>query len=259
MIRVQNQNHIIMATDPISNDDLISPVPEKKLKIDPTAVDTSPPYQSILIKQMTPNNLSQTMDNKTQEEIMYNIENQEKECQNNMGFENQEKQLDAVMIEAVSGVSQGFDNDNDVVDDDEGLGGNDKELEGVDKRRKKARRRAKRRGKRRDWNGKSVENDKGGIVMVFKRGIGCEVKKDWTGLTYSREELEGLRFLNKEDQLKMWVQVYCGLGPVVSKEYDALVVNVNENEEHGVDFDPRKNFKDTAMGMLLSCYLSWLL
>ncbi|KAL8104347.1 uncharacterized protein LOC141678752 [Apium graveolens] len=237
-----------MATDHNSIDDLISPVPEKKLKIEPSsssAVDTSSLYKSFLIKQIAANSISQTMENSTQE-IKYNMEfeNEEKECENNMGFENQvkdnvgsakvveneeTKQQDAVMIEAVSGVA-----DND-----------DNEIESAEKRRKKARRRAKRRGKGRDWNGKSAENDKGGgIGMIFKCGIGCDLKKEWTGLMYSRMELEALRFANKDDQLKKWVQVYCGLGPVVSKEYDALVVNLNDNEEDGVDFDPRKNFKN---------------
>lgn len=76
--------------------------------------------------------------------------------------------------------------------------------------------------------------------MVFK----CDVKREWAGLMYSREEMVGLRFVNKEAQLNKWVEVYCGLGPVVSKEYDALVLN--HTEEQGVDFDPRNNFKENV-------------
>ncbi|KAK1379324.1 hypothetical protein POM88_026068 [Heracleum sosnowskyi] len=175
-----------MATDHNSNDDLISPVPEKKLKIDPTAYTSL--YESFVMKQFEENSknhlgFSETMENPS-EEINYNMNEESKQQ------------------DTVSG------------------------------RRKKARRRAKTRGKG------SVENEKGGgIGLVFK----CvEVKRDSTGLMYSREQMEGLRFVNKEYQLNKWVEVYCGLGPVVSKEYDALVVH--HSEEHGVDFDPRKNF-----------------
>ncbi|XP_055814060.1 uncharacterized protein LOC129883407 isoform X2 [Solanum dulcamara] len=40
---------------------------------------------------------------------------------------------------------------------------------------------------------------------------------------YCRKELETLRFVRMEEQRKMWVEVYCGLGDTVQKEYDGLL------------------------------------
>lgn len=40
---------------------------------------------------------------------------------------------------------------------------------------------------------------------------------------YCRKELETLRFVGMEEQRKMWVEVYCGLGDTVQKEYDGLL------------------------------------
>ncbi|KAL1805289.1 hypothetical protein ACET3Z_028357 [Daucus carota] len=208
-----------MATDRNLNDGLISPVPEKKLKIDTSLCECT------LLKKIQENsNNNQSMENPTQETGFDH---------NNMGLAQivedlDNKQEDTVMTEAAQ--NQG------------------KEIE---KRRNKARRRSKRKGKGRDWNGTSAEDEKRGdcnqldFGMVFKGGIGCEMKREGAAFFYSRDEMEGLRFIDKDRQLNKWVEVYCGLGPVVSKEYDALVAH--QNEQDGVDFDPRKNLMEKVL------------
>ncbi|KAI8537645.1 hypothetical protein RHMOL_Rhmol09G0040100 [Rhododendron molle] len=59
--------------------------------------------------------------------------------------------------------------------------------------------------------------------------------------TYTREEMEALRFVNLEAQQKKWVEVYCGLGPNVVRDYDGLIDSNNENHIQ-VNFDPRQQF-----------------
>ncbi|XP_022874968.1 uncharacterized protein LOC111393594 [Olea europaea var. sylvestris] len=41
-------------------------------------------------------------------------------------------------------------------------------------------------------------------------------------LVYSRKKIEALRFVGLEAQKKKWIEIYCGLGPLVAKEYDEL-------------------------------------
>ncbi|KAI3459759.1 hypothetical protein Pfo_016422 [Paulownia fortunei] len=68
-------------------------------------------------------------------------------------------------------------------------------------------------------------------------------------LVYSREEMEALRFEDLDDQKKKWVEVYCGLGALVAKEYDGLVSSANIHQKHNVpnlDFDPRPQFQKSA-------------
>ncbi|MCD7447168.1 hypothetical protein HAX54_025514 [Datura stramonium] len=52
---------------------------------------------------------------------------------------------------------------------------------------------------------------------------GCKRKGGEEKRVYGRKELENLRFIGMEEQRKMWVEVYCGLGDTVRKEYDSLV------------------------------------
>ncbi|CAI9770899.1 unnamed protein product [Fraxinus pennsylvanica] len=60
-------------------------------------------------------------------------------------------------------------------------------------------------------------------------------------LVYSRKEVEALRFVGLEAQKNKWIEVYCGLGPLVAKEYDELSHHQKHNAT-GFDFDPRNQF-----------------
>ncbi|KAL3360237.1 hypothetical protein AABB24_016641 [Solanum stoloniferum] len=51
---------------------------------------------------------------------------------------------------------------------------------------------------------------------------GCKINGGEEKRVYCRKELENLRFVGMEQQRKMWVEVYCGLGDTVQKEYDGL-------------------------------------
>ncbi|KAG5530912.1 hypothetical protein RHGRI_025757 [Rhododendron griersonianum] len=53
--------------------------------------------------------------------------------------------------------------------------------------------------------------------------------------------MEALRFVNLEAQQKKWVEVYCGLGPNVARDYDGLIDSNNQNHIQ-VNFDPRQQF-----------------
>ncbi|CAL5391835.1 unnamed protein product [Camellia sinensis] len=68
-----------------------------------------------------------------------------------------------------------------------------------------------------------------------------EKKGDGTKRAYSREEVEALRFVNLESQQKKWVEVYCGLAPIVAREYDGLI-DCNHQKHIQINFDPRKQF-----------------
>lgn len=52
---------------------------------------------------------------------------------------------------------------------------------------------------------------------------GCKINGGEEKRVYCRKELENLRFVGMEQQRKMWVELYCGLGDTVQKEYDGLV------------------------------------
>lgn len=47
---------------------------------------------------------------------------------------------------------------------------------------------------------------------------------------YSRMELEAMRFLNLEGQMKKWIEVYNGLGIDVQKEYDGLLRSATQKK-----------------------------
>ncbi|KAM7489967.1 hypothetical protein LguiB_027451 [Lonicera macranthoides] len=76
-------------------------------------------------------------------------------------------------------------------------------------------------------------------------------KKRWA---YSRKEMEALRFVNIEGQKKKWVEIYCGFGPSVTKEYDGLV-DCNQQKHIRVNFDPRPLLKKKDAGPPI---LSWV-
>ncbi|KAL6507444.1 hypothetical protein OROGR_023639 [Orobanche gracilis] len=70
-----------------------------------------------------------------------------------------------------------------------------------------------------------------------------------TGQQYSRKEMEVLRFEGLEEQKKRWVEIYCGLSPLVQQEYDELVQLDKTRQKDSllrVDFDPRSQFKKSA-------------
>ncbi|XP_028100602.1 uncharacterized protein LOC114299969 isoform X1 [Camellia sinensis] len=68
-----------------------------------------------------------------------------------------------------------------------------------------------------------------------------EKKGDGTKRAYSREEVEALRFVNLESQQKKWIEIYCGLAPIVAGEYDGLIA-CNHQQHIQINFDPRKQF-----------------
>ncbi|GFQ06391.1 gem-associated protein 2 [Phtheirospermum japonicum] len=75
------------------------------------------------------------------------------------------------------------------------------------------------------------------------------VNKEKKGHQYSRHEMEVLRFDELDEQKKRWVEVYCGLSPLVQEEYDGLVELCKTRKEDSVpsfDFDPRLQFQKSA-------------
>ncbi|KAF5192828.1 hypothetical protein FRX31_017585 [Thalictrum thalictroides] len=51
----------------------------------------------------------------------------------------------------------------------------------------------------------------------------CQKKGDGAKIRYSRNEMESLRFLNVEEQQRMWTEVlYLRMGPVVAREYQDI-------------------------------------
>ncbi|KAL8100027.1 hypothetical protein AgCh_032326 [Apium graveolens] len=64
-----------------------------------------------------------------------------------------------------------------------------------------------------------------------------------TSISYSRKQMEDLRFVNIEDQKKKWAAIYRQLGPAVIKEYDALL-----DCDHHLQLSVKK--KVTARGIL---------
>ncbi|KAL2456939.1 uncharacterized protein Fot_56583 [Forsythia ovata] len=66
-------------------------------------------------------------------------------------------------------------------------------------------------------------------------------KKGKQRLVYSRKEMEALRYVGLEAQKNTWIGIYCGLGPVVAKEYDELTHHQKHNAT-SFDFDPRPQF-----------------
>ncbi|KAK6146295.1 hypothetical protein DH2020_020164 [Rehmannia glutinosa] len=73
--------------------------------------------------------------------------------------------------------------------------------------------------------------------------------KEKKGQQYSRKEMEALRFEGLDEQKMRWVEVYCGLSPLVAQEYDGLVKLDKTHQEDSLpsfDFDPRCQFKKSA-------------
>ncbi|XP_061992654.1 uncharacterized protein LOC133710566 [Rosa rugosa] len=70
-------------------------------------------------------------------------------------------------------------------------------------------------------------------------------------ITYSRMELEAMRFVNLAEQRKLWEHVYNGLGPVVAREYDDLAVSKHQkNIQFNSDHRKRYGKMDQAPGIL---------
>ncbi|XP_057489258.1 LOW QUALITY PROTEIN: uncharacterized protein LOC130775161 [Actinidia eriantha] len=70
---------------------------------------------------------------------------------------------------------------------------------------------------------------------------GCGKRGDEAKRAYSRKVMEDLRFVNLEAQMKKWVEVYCGLGPIVAREYDGLIDSKSQKHIQ-LNFDPRHQF-----------------
>ena len=71
---------------------------------------------------------------------------------------------------------------------------------------------------------------------------GCGKRGEEAKRGYSRQVKEDLRFVNLEAQKKKWVEVYCGLGQIVAREYDGLV-DSNSHKLIQLNFDPRHQFE----------------
>ncbi|KAL6970790.1 hypothetical protein U1Q18_030478 [Sarracenia purpurea var. burkii] len=98
--------------------------------------------------------------------------------------------------------------------------------------KKEKRPRRKGKGAKQLWGTNGKENIP--THMVEKRSD--EAKR-----AYSRQEMEALRFVNLEAQRKKWLEVYCGLAPTVTKEYEGLIDF--DNQKHiRLNFDPRHQF-----------------
>lgn len=119
------------------------------------------------------------------------------------------------------------------------------------KRVRKGKRKRKRQNKNNPFDGIGIHN-KG--VQDFE----YETKKrQGPRICYSREEIEALRFVNVDKQKNKWVEIYCGLGPLLVNEYDCLVKSKNSTSQDkdegesggGVDFDPRKNLNNKLVAV----------
>ncbi|XP_019175314.1 PREDICTED: gem-associated protein 2-like [Ipomoea nil] len=95
------------------------------------------------------------------------------------------------------------------------------------------------------------------VVEEVRQDCGKLTKEDKKGF-YSRKELEAMRFVSLEEQKKKWIEVYCGLGADVQKEYDGLLRSIHQKQPL-VDFDPRRksgkarhvSFGDDSNSLLL--------
>ncbi|KAA8527309.1 hypothetical protein F0562_034594 [Nyssa sinensis] len=97
-------------------------------------------------------------------------------------------------------------------------------------------------GRRRGKGGKKVSWTNGKeffLTAMPEAPNGCEKKGEETKRIYSRREMEALRFVNVESQRKKWIEVYCGLGPAVTREYESLV-ECKHQKHTRLNFDPRK-------------------
>ncbi|CAL5337026.1 unnamed protein product [Camellia sinensis] len=77
------------------------------------------------------------------------------------------------------------------------------------------------------------------LTDMDKAQNSLEKEGDGIKRAYSREEVEALRFVNLESQQKKWIEVYCGLAPIVAGEYDGLIA-CNRQKHIQINFDPRK-------------------
>ncbi|CAA0839376.1 spliceosome protein-related [Striga hermonthica] len=101
--------------------------------------------------------------------------------------------------------------------------------------------------------GRKRPRRRGGNARKNRAVLNCypiEIKEK-KGHWYSRKEMEVLRFQGVEEQKKRWVEVYCGLGPLVQQEYDGLVKSEKTRQEDSFpsfdfDFDPRSQFQKSA-------------
>ncbi|XP_076908387.1 uncharacterized protein LOC143565247 [Bidens hawaiensis] len=86
----------------------------------------------------------------------------------------------------------------------------------------------------------------------------CDKRGDRARVRYARDEIEGLRFGNL-DQQKKWVEVYCGLGFDVAKEYDGLVGCKHDEDGNYVSFDPRPQFAGEKKSLFVAVDMLTLL
>ncbi|KAI3949960.1 hypothetical protein MKW92_017072 [Papaver armeniacum] len=67
-------------------------------------------------------------------------------------------------------------------------------------------------------------NSKKDVLSMFveARNVFCQKKLDGNKQSYSREEMEVLRFVNSYQQRQIWREIYTGLGPAVAKQLNQL-------------------------------------
>lgn len=79
-------------------------------------------------------------------------------------------------------------------------------------------------------NGKDMEKSTEISVKKNVLSIGSEArnvclkKADGSKRSYSRKEMQALRFVNSYEQRQIWREIYTGLGPVVARELNAMAV-----------------------------------
>ncbi|PSS35902.1 Gem-associated protein [Actinidia chinensis var. chinensis] len=101
-----------------------------------------------------------------------------------------------------------------------------------------------RRPRRRGKSARKLSGTNGKETILTQMGEvqnECGKRGDEAKRAYSRKVLEDLRFVNLEAQMKKWVEVYCGLGPIVAREYDSLIDSKSQKHIQ-LNFDPRHQF-----------------
>ncbi|CAK9171284.1 unnamed protein product [Ilex paraguariensis] len=88
------------------------------------------------------------------------------------------------------------------------------------KKVKRLRRRGKGEKKGLGMNGTGGDMN---LIHMAEAQYVYEKKGDEAKTVYSRREMQAMRYVDMEEQRKKWIEVYCGLGPAVAREYDGLV------------------------------------
>lgn len=118
-----------------------------------------------------------------------------------------------------------------------------------EKKVKRSRRRVKGVKKVMETDGKAKS-----VTQVAEAFVEGPKNGERSKIEYTREEMEALRFVNIVEQRKTWKDIYIGLGPAVSKEYDELA---SSKQQKNIPFNcesSRRFGKKEELHGLLSKY-----